>query len=771
MGGARSKRLDGRCSITTAAVVTVVAVVLGVTAPARADGAGAIAWGENWHGQLGASFRSQREQSPIPVEGLSAIRSVVAATSFNLALLDDGTVAAWGGDLYGQLGDNGRKANWELGKSHVSVSGLSGVKALAAANEHALALMSDGTVRAWGNNQTGQLGNGKGGFESVTGQNERVPTTVEGLTHVTAIAAGGASNFALLENGTVVAWGFNGSGQLGIAWPERCQSRNLPECGQYECMTEVGSVLCSTRPSAVLTAAGKPLSDVVAIAAGAETAYALLKSGEVVSWGSNLDGALGQAGMETGPHNRFKAPGNVMLNEKQPLTGVVELAAGYNHALARLSTGAVVGWGNDAEGELGQVSSAQIETCRKHHPEVRCVQMAQPITLPGGQVEAIAAATQFSVALIGHKVYAWGRDRFGELGDGGVTSSQAPRMVAGIGSVNSISAAGGHVVALLASGVQPPPSPLTLHPIADGLQLGWTGTGGRVVDRVFERPIADEAEEEIAEAEEAEAASTGSEAGALQNTTRPRIKGEPREGQQLAATSGTWAGAEPTLFEYQWQRCRAGECVPIPGATSAMYVPGPTDVGYALQFVITAVGSGEAVCAAVSFPTPLVKSDAEGRRSKVESMRLGGSPGPTLISQIYGAPLEPLAYELKVTIDDNVRVIVGTPLPGAGPAPAPTPVGAPRGATPTPENQPPTCAVEASRACSKPPPAPRSAPAPAPAARTRPAPTRPAPSHAPAARVRPVHSVLVRAPGGSRRQSGRSHRGARANGLSGRRPA
>ena len=124
------------------------------------------------------------------MEGLTNIRSVAAAESFSLALLSDGTVASWGGNVYGQLGNNGYKANWELGKSHVQVSGLSGVKAIAAANTHALALLSDGTVRTWGSNQYGQLGNGKGGFEAATGQNQRVPKTVEGLTHVTAIAAG-----------------------------------------------------------------------------------------------------------------------------------------------------------------------------------------------------------------------------------------------------------------------------------------------------------------------------------------------------------------------------------------------------------------------------------------------------------------------------------------------------------------------------------------------------------------------------------------------------
>ena len=94
-------------------------------------------------------------------------------------------------------------------------------------------------------------------------------------------------------------------------------------------------------------------------------------------------------------------------------------------------------------------------------------------------------------------------------------------------------------------------------------------------------------------------------------------------------------------------------------------MPEPADVGYALQFTITAVGGGEVRCAAVSFPTPLVKSEDEGRRSRVESMKLGGVAGSVLISQIYEAPLEPVAYELKATTENKRRTIVGTPLPAA----------------------------------------------------------------------------------------------------------
>ena len=211
-----------------------------VPASAPALGASSASWGENYHGQLGTIYRNKREESAVGVEGLPNAVSVVAANSFNLALLSDGTVATWGGNNYGQLGNNGFKANWELGQPHVMVSGLTGVKQIAGANEHALALMQDGTVRAWGNNEYGQLGNGKGGFEEVTGENQRVPKVVEGLTGVKAVESGGGANFALLNNGTVMAWGSNTKGQLGIEWPVECQNRRTPGCEAFECGTETG---------------------------------------------------------------------------------------------------------------------------------------------------------------------------------------------------------------------------------------------------------------------------------------------------------------------------------------------------------------------------------------------------------------------------------------------------------------------------------------------------------------------------------------------------
>src|SRR5258707_1136447 len=337
----------------------------GARAAPLAPGA-AAAFGENYFGQLGTFYKDKYELSPVPVEGLTNITEVAGSASFNLALLSDGTVASWGGNGHGQLGDNRKRPNWEEGAGHALVEeenpsthevtgNLHGVKAVAAANEHAMALMSDGTVMSWGNDQYGQLGNGTQGFERQLNINERLPKPVPGLQGIKAIAAGGGSDYALTDAGTVLAWGEDTMGQLGLGrpGPDHCETA-VAHSPRYE--------LCSERPLPVVwtnPATGKveELKEVQAVYAGAFAAYALLPGGRLVSWGGNRHGELG-TGAETWPGIELP-PAEVVRADGTPLAGIAELAPGFSFALARLEDGGVLGWGSAAQRDLAGVPAEE----------------------------------------------------------------------------------------------------------------------------------------------------------------------------------------------------------------------------------------------------------------------------------------------------------------------------------------------------------------------------------------------------------------------------
>ena len=173
----------------------------------RADGV-AMAWGDNEWGQLGDATTEQRDAPVVAAAGAGRVIAVSAGGRHSLALLANGEVIAWGEGNYGQLGNN-----TFIEKSSVSrsVDGLTHpVVAIAAGFTHSLALLDDGTVMSWGANDAGELGNGTTGL--LTDSDHAV--AVSGLSGVDAIAAGASFSVALLDDGDLSAWGNNEVGQL-----------------------------------------------------------------------------------------------------------------------------------------------------------------------------------------------------------------------------------------------------------------------------------------------------------------------------------------------------------------------------------------------------------------------------------------------------------------------------------------------------------------------------------------------------------------------------
>jgi alpha-tubulin suppressor-like RCC1 family protein len=173
------------------------------------------AWGANNYGQLGDGTVTER-LSPVPVlengSFMTGISEVAAGGYHSLALKSDGSLWAWGYNSHGQLGDGTTLNRRSAVPVRVNGFPMTGVAAMAANLEHSLAIKSDGSLWAWGANNYGQLGDG-----TTTDRYSPVPVLDNGIpmTGVVAAAAGGYHSLALKSDGSLWAWGDNTEGQLG----------------------------------------------------------------------------------------------------------------------------------------------------------------------------------------------------------------------------------------------------------------------------------------------------------------------------------------------------------------------------------------------------------------------------------------------------------------------------------------------------------------------------------------------------------------------------
>lgn len=185
-----------------------IAATYGHALALRRDGA-VFAWGEDVDGLRGDAQGAHAAVTRVP--GLPAIAQVATAARHSLALGRDGHVYAWGGNSHGELGNGSAGAP----AAPAMVPGLDDVVAIAAGLQTSLALRRDGSVRAWGSNQSAMLGNGKRAGSSGEGL-ALVPVAVNGVANVRSIVAGEGFVLALLGDGSVRAWGFDGYGEIGV---------------------------------------------------------------------------------------------------------------------------------------------------------------------------------------------------------------------------------------------------------------------------------------------------------------------------------------------------------------------------------------------------------------------------------------------------------------------------------------------------------------------------------------------------------------------------
>jgi alpha-tubulin suppressor-like RCC1 family protein len=299
----------------------------------------AVAWGQNNQGQLGDGSTENRSLPVVVERAESAAAAIDGKTVFtvaagylhSLALLHDGTMAAWGYNVQGQLGLGHQNASRLA--TPIDVGDLLAGKtviAIAAGAFHNLALCSDGTIISWGLNNHGQLGTGDR-------QMRLAPVLVEPLgalagKRVVALAAGFYHSLALCDDGTVAAWGYNDEGELG----DGSTSTALVPVA-----VDVGGVL-----------AGKSVSR---IAAGQYHTLALCTDGTLAAWGYNARGQLGD-GTTTDRHS----PVRVDLSNFPASVSAQTLSAGGSHSLALLADGSLAGWGDNSRRQLDAAAASRL---------------------------------------------------------------------------------------------------------------------------------------------------------------------------------------------------------------------------------------------------------------------------------------------------------------------------------------------------------------------------------------------------------------------------
>ncbi|MGO9833342.1 MAG: RCC1 domain-containing protein [Polyangiaceae bacterium] len=164
-----------------------------------------LCWGDNASGQLGTGTTSKNSLVPVAVSGLTGVTAVSAGTA-TCALLGDGTVWCWGDNSYGELGIGAMTPTSSA--TPLKLPGLSGVTAISVGSRYACAILSDRSVACWGSNEDGTLGNG-------TTTTAWAPVPVSNLANVSEIAAGSEHTCAQIADGGFACWGNNEYGQLG----------------------------------------------------------------------------------------------------------------------------------------------------------------------------------------------------------------------------------------------------------------------------------------------------------------------------------------------------------------------------------------------------------------------------------------------------------------------------------------------------------------------------------------------------------------------------
>lgn len=310
-------------------------------------------------------------------------KEISAGDRHNLALDETGHIWAWGDNESGQLGNGqgGRNQSENTPKDISKNFGGAKVVKISAGQSHSLAVDDTGNVWAWGSNSGGQVANNNIGENEIEPIPQNISSYFEGVK-VIEISAGGFHSLALDDRGRVWAWGYNGDNQLGTG-------NNEEEPVPQDISEKFGGV------------------NIVQISAGEFHSLALDNSGAVWSWGSNTHGELGNG--KGGRHETESTPQNI--SSMFAGSSIIKVFAGDNHSIALDSNGEIWSWGYNHYGQLGNGQSGENEknvTPQNISDYFRTSKIVE-----------VDAGSDYSLALDSSgNIWSWGHNWSGQLGNG-----------------------------------------------------------------------------------------------------------------------------------------------------------------------------------------------------------------------------------------------------------------------------------------------------------------------------------------------------------------
>lgn len=331
------------------------------------------------------------EASPLP----PPIRQISAGGAHTCALESTGTVRCWGRNALGQLGDGTQTAR----STPTEVIGVSDAVEISAGQDHTCARLSSGAVVCWGANARGQLGDG-------TTVSRASIESVKGLGSAALLSAGGDQTCAVSGMDAVFCWGH---GQSAEPAKKSFPTSNFTEIEagiNHVCVRFRYNVLCwGDTASRALPPSGVVIS-AVELAAGKSHTCSRDSSNAVHCWGTNESGQLGDGTFDE----------RNIVTAVVGLSDAVELDAGDNHTCARRTSGSVACWGSNLDGQLGNGLNASPSS------PVLVSELSEPV--------AIAAGGNHSCALLSSGIIkCWGANENGQLGDGTKVPRNAPVVV------------------------------------------------------------------------------------------------------------------------------------------------------------------------------------------------------------------------------------------------------------------------------------------------------------------------------------------------------